>query len=205
MRKTLTYTSFTVACLIIALIFVTAKNYTQLTVGVLLYFPLAYLALSLFPARTRKSSPKETTVEPNSIENSDTGEEYVIADSDKREFLKLIGVAGVTFFLSSLFSRKSGVFPLFGNNAQLGTTGLEDSTGRKVNPAESHPTDGYKISEIDDNEISYYGFTNKDGAWLIMRENTDTKSFRYAKGEFGFPESWSDRQNLNYDYYHNVF
>lgn len=130
--------------------------------------------------------------------------QYGIADSDKRAFLKLIGFAGVSFFLYSIFSRRSGV-PLLNGDAGPKVTGPEDTAGKKIHPAETHPTDGYRIAEIDDDAISYYGFTNKDGGWIIMREDTDTTSFRYTKGDTGFPDSWSNRERLKYDYYYNVF
>ena len=116
-----------------------------------------------------------------------------VADIDKRAFLKLIGATGISFFLFSLLGRRVEV-PFFGRAVESGT-----------NPVEGQPTDGYKISEIDDNTITYYGFTNKDGAWLIMREDTEASSFRYVKGDLEFSGNWSNRENLKYDYFHEVF
>ena len=71
-------------------------------------------------------------------------------------------------------------------------------------PVKTEPTEGYKISEIDEGEITYYGFAKKDGSWLIMKENIDG-SFRYSKGADDFPGNWDDRDDLKYDYYHNLF
>lgn len=55
MRKTLTYTTFGVASLLVIMLFVTARSYNQLTLGVFLYVPLAYLALTIFPRKKLKS------------------------------------------------------------------------------------------------------------------------------------------------------
>jgi len=131
-------------------------------------------------------------------------EEVGIADIDKRAFLKLIGGVGISLFLFSIFNKKAEGL-LFKSLPASGTTSLLDTDGNKINPAERQPMDGYKISEIDDNEITFYGFTDKNGAWLIMREDTDTGSFRYVKGASNFPGNWTNRENLAYDYFHNVF
>ncbi len=134
-----------------------------------------------------------------------------IIDIDKRAFLKLIGGVGLSLFLLSIFNKRiEGLFskslPASGNTTLEATGGLPAGRqGNEIDQAPSQPTGGYKISEIDDNVITFYGFINKDGAWYIMREDTDTGSFRYTKGDFNFPGSWTRRQNLKYDYTCNVF
>ncbi|MCS7092122.1 MAG: hypothetical protein NZM26_02115, partial [Patescibacteria group bacterium] len=82
---------------------------------------------------------------------------------------------------------------------------IGDTTGRTIDPAEKQPMDGFRISEIDDGTITYYGYTNKDGAWIIIREDTENNSFRYIKGDSNFKENWDKRAWLDYDYYYNVF
>ncbi len=104
-----------------------------------------------------------------------------ISDANKRDFLKILGATGLSFFLFSIFNRRPET-PFFGGSTGSGTTALIDSEGNKVEPAEKTPTDGYKISEIDDSLIAFYGFTDKDGAWFIMREDSETGSIRYSKG-----------------------
>lgn len=210
MRKTLTYPSFVIASLLVILIFVTAKTYTQLGIAVLLYLPLAFFALKVFPRKAWRKGlsiefPAIKPAQKTEVQKVEVKKERVeIADIDKRAFLKLIGAAGLSFFIFSLINRRADAL-FFGRAGGSGTTTTQDSTGKIIDPAERQPTDGYKISEVDDNVITYYGFINKDGAWFIMREDTDTRSFRYAKGDSRFPTNWSKREQLKYDYFHNTF
>jgi hypothetical protein len=208
-RKTLTYSSFAVASLLVILAFVTAKTYTQLGIAVLVYPLLAYFAYKLFVDKGKApvvtvqlpltKPAKKVKIEKAEPESKKGG----ITDGDKRDFLKMIGAAGISFFLYSIFSKRAE--PLFfGRSAESEGT-LKDSTGNKINPAERQPTDSYRISEIDDNFVSFYGFTNKDGAWYIMKEDPDDGSFRYSKGNSNFSGSWVNRDSLDYDYFHKVF
>lgn len=201
----LTYCSFVIACLVVIAAFITATTYTQLAVAILLYPLLVFFAYKVLPSKTFKSPSKKpadtiqaTVVKPNGKEN------IGISDIDKRVFLKLIGGAGLALFLFSIFNKKAeGLF--FKSLPQPGTVALEDIAGNKIDPAQNQPLDGYNISEIDDNIISFYGYTNKDSAWFVLRIDTDTGSFRYAKGDSNFPDNWNNRENLKYDYYNNVF
>jgi len=205
MRKILTCCSFVIAGLVVVLAFVTATTYVQLAVAVVLYPLLVYFALRIFPRKAWQASPMEpvATIGPASMklpENEDTG----IIDIDKRAFLKLIGISGFSLLLYWVFIRKSGT-PLFGGTSESGTVSLQDTTGRKIDPAEKQPTDGYRITEIDDSIIAYYGFTHKNDSWFIMRIDTDTGSFRYVRGNSDFAGGWNNREKLKYDYYVNVF
>ena len=214
MRKALTYTSFASASILMILAFLTAKTYTQLGVAVIVYPLITYFAYKLFidngrrapaiaiqlPSLKQTRRPEKIEVEEAKAEREGVG----IADIDKRAFLKIIGAAGISFFIFSLLGRRaetllfdraldSGIGPL-GGPAPSGTGSFAPS-----------PMEGYKISEIDDNAITYYGFTNNGGGWLIMREDTEASSFRYAKGSSNFPMNWSNRANLDYDYFYNLF
>jgi hypothetical protein len=224
-RKTLTYCSFMITSLVVTLVFVSATTYIQLAIAILLYLPLAYFAFKVFPRKTRGIiHPKESVIaavqpqvkpaspdasQGGSAEKVETAEKRTvgIADIDKRVFLKLIGGAGITLFLFSIFNKRSeGLF--FKNIPAGGVSGrvaLEDIAGNKIDPAQNQPTDGYRISEIDENFVTFYGFTNKSGAWFVMREETDTGSFRYARGDSDFPGNWTGRENLKYDYYSSIF
>lgn len=207
MIKTLTNSAFVVASLIVILVFVTSKTYSQLAIAVILYPALIFLAFMIFPRKSLKS-PKITIQTPlklnqDRVENSKSKTETAyIADIDKRAFIKLIGATGISFFLFSMFGQRIENL-IFGTNGQSGIN--PTGSGNQVGPAGVSPTDGYKISEIDEGPISYYGFIDKAGAWLIMREGTDGSSFRYAKGSSDFPGSWANRENLGYDYFYNLF
>jgi hypothetical protein len=211
MRKTLKYTSFVLTSLLVILAFVTATTYAQLGIAVILYPIIAFFAYKLFVVNGHKKSPVIAKSEPpapapegnNQPQVTQVKRENIgVADIDKRAFLKIIGAAGISFFLFSLINRRAeGLF--FGKSGPSIST-LTDGLGNKISPAEKNPTDGYTITEIDDQETSYYGFTNSGGGWYIMKENGDG-SFRYAKGEEDFPGNWDHRSTLNYDYYNRVF
>lgn len=59
----------------------------------------------------------------------------------------------------------------------------------------------YNITDIDD--AGYFGFTDKDGKWYIMKELNG--AWRYLKGDSGYAAKWTSRATNSYDYYYNVF
>ncbi|KKS77883.1 MAG: hypothetical protein UV74_C0002G0011 [Candidatus Woesebacteria bacterium GW2011_GWB1_43_14] len=193
MRKILTYYIFMIASLVVIAMFVTATTYAQLAIGILLFPLLVYYYFKVLP--------RKTAIQPAVVELPRKVDEDIL-DIDKRAFLKLVGAAGLSLFLSSIFIKKAEA-AFFGSDP--GQVSLQDASGNKINPAERQPTDGYRISEIDDSVVAYYGFTNKDGAWFIMKEDTEAGSFRYAKGDSNLASVWDKRKNLKYDYYNNVF
>jgi len=212
MRKTLTQSSFLFTAILVVALFLTARTYTQLTLASLLYVPVAYIAYKLFAHRSHHEHDSSLHIPSHTASaapplhakplEDDTED---IEDRDKRAFLGMIGAAGLSFFLYSLFSR-NGSNLLLGRNTTPGNTTLTDLEGRPINPAERQAFEGYRISEIDDsNSLTFYGFTNTQGAWLIMKEDASTSSFRYVKGDSAFPSSWDSREDLTYDYYYNVF
>ena len=210
MRKILTYSSFVITSLLVILAFVTATTYTRLGIAILLYPLITFFAYKLFIVKNRKVSeipvqlPPLKPVEKVKVEKAKFQREGVsVADIDKRAFLKLIGGAGISFFLFSLLNRRTDAF-FHGKSAVPGISSLTNGDGLKINPAERYPTDGFRISEIDDRETVFYGFINTYGAWYIMKEEEDG-SFRYSKGESNFAMNWDTRDNLTYDYYHRVF
>jgi hypothetical protein len=214
MKRTITYITFIFACAVVAILFVTSKSYTQLALAVTLYPAIAYLALQIFPRRGSsneeiyipevKEVPEIETVNTiNSVEDAVFEKQTTVNDVDKRAFLKLIGVAGVSVFLFSILSKR-GQLPFFGKATDADSVALKDIEGNTITPSQSQPFDGYQIAEIDDGAISYYGFTNKNGAWYIMREDTEESTFRYVKGDNGFPKGWTSREQLNYDYFYNL-
>lgn len=211
MRKALTYTSFLATSILVILAFVTATTFLQLGIAVVIYPFVAYFAYRIFMVRGQKAPAPAIQIAPSSqtesktldIVDSENKPDKLVADIDKRAFLKVIGATGISFFLFSLLNRRTE--SLFFGGGGPGISSLTDDAGNKINPAERQPTDSYTISEIDDEYIAFYGFTNKEGAWFIMREDPEDGSFRYAKGESDFAGNWSKREEINYDYYHNVF
>ena len=204
MRKVLTYTILIVSSLVVAVAFVTATSYTQL-ITASLFFPLyAYIALEIFPRKNQVYTQSPLQATNAGVETAKVEEKSVI-DIDKRAFLKFVGAAGLSLFLSSIFYRKAQN-TLFGNGGGTpGTVSLQDADGNKINPAQGQPTDGYRIAQIDDSIIAYYGFSSKNGLWYIMREDTENGTFRYAKGDTGLDQGWGKRESLQYDYFDSVF
>ncbi len=136
--------------------------------------------------------------------SSQTIEEPIGIDQDRRKFIKLIGSAGLSVFVMSLFTKKAQA-AFFGSVPGPGTVALKDpETGQQISPAIRTPTDGYKISQIDDSTPAYYGFVNKEGEWFIMREDT-SGNYRYTKGATNFNTNWTNRASLSYDYFDIIF
>lgn len=216
MRKFLTYYSLIMVAFATIFVFMSVTAYSQLVVPILLFPLLAYFAFEVFPSHSEEkayvsqdlsatkpaSSGLANNIESGTIEPKVENEG--IANFDKRAFLKIVGAAGISLFLYSILIKR-GEIPFFSKALGSGAVTLQDSEGNKIDPAEKQPTDGYSITEIDDSIISYFGFTNKDGAWFIMREDTDNGSFRYTSGKKNFSSGWDKRENLTYDYFNNVF
>lgn len=212
-NKILICSSFALASLIVIMAFVTSTTYTQLIIAILLYPLLICFAFKAFPRKSQCCIFDEPvtitppTVQPSEISELAKSEKAVgIADIDKRVFLKLIGSVGLSLFLFSIFNKKAeGLF--FKSLPPQEMVSLKDIAGNKIDPAQKQPTDGYNICEVDDNDnvITFYGFTNKDGAWFVMKEDTETGSFRYAQGSSNFPVNWGNRENLKYGYFNDAF
>lgn len=128
-----------------------------------------------------------------------------IKDYDRRQFLKLLGGGSIGLLAMSLFFPQKASAAFFGSAPGPGTVAIKDSSGNQIDPAIKEPTDGYKISELDDTSSpSYYGFLNKDGNWYIAEESA-SGSYRYIKGASGFTTNWGNRASLSYDTFDNIF
>lgn len=199
----LTYFSFVIACLVVIVAFITATTYIHLAVAIALYPLFVFFAYKILPGKLKWRQPsKKPAVAIQPLVK--TIESVGISDIDKRVFLKLIGSTGLFLFLFSIFNKKteSLFFKSFPASTKLSLT---DMGGNQIDPAQNQPMDGYRISEINNDIISFYGFTNQDGGWYVMRVDTDNGSFRYAKGDSNFPGNWTNRENLKYDYFSSVF
>lgn len=217
MSKSLSYITFALATAIIVVLFVTSQSYMQLAVAVLLYPAIAVFALNIFPRRVNEVLHVATPIaQPQVINNlpvnnpmpaatttsvgaNDEPQKAVVSDIDKRTFLKLIGATGLSFFIFSILGRRTEAL-LFGQNLQSQMAGNNNDG----NNSDSLTSGGYRISEVDNGVVTFYGFT-KQGSWFIMKEDTQNGSFRYAKGDGDFPKNWENREKLNYDYYDNIF
>lgn len=209
-KSLITYYCFIIVTAMTVIGLISAATPAQL-VSAMLFFPLTvYFALAIWP-RQKKSlrEIRVVTKEPNGIlrKIDPSQEPQPVAgemDPNRRLFLKLIGSAGISLFLMTIFTKRTEA-AFFGSVPGPGTVSLKDSAGNKIDPAEKQPTDGYKITEIDDaSSPAYYGFVEKGGAWYIQREDS-SGAYRYAKGSSAFSTGWTGRAALSYDYFDNVF
>lgn len=196
--------------------FVSATSLAQLVSAMLFYPVFAYFLLSVLPRGShaiempeiaklkvkKRKKKREEKVEELPLE-PDPEPLPNVRDIDKRAFIKLIGSAGLSVFMLSLFT-KNAQAAFFGSVPGPGTVALKDSSGNQIDPAEKQPRDGYSIAQLDDSVPAFYGFTNKEGAWFIMREDA-SGNYRYAAGSSDFATSWTNRASLTYDYFENVF
>ncbi len=196
------YYCFIVVNILIISGFLSASSLTQIAISVL-FLPLAYFFWSrVFPHHHKAlvvqniSSPKASPVKLKP--------EPVNFDRDRRMFIKIIGSAGITLLFFSLFTKKAHA-AFFGSIPGPGTISLKDSTGVIIDPAIKQPTDGYRVSQVDDSTPSYYGFVDRTGRWYIMREDGATGNYRYVRGSTGFITNWTNRTTLTYDYFNIIF
>lgn len=195
MRKAFIYIVYIVLAILVFALFLTANNYTQLVAASLLYPLLIYFGFELFVKKTFFNASEVAIApplsQPTTTQISQPAQKTTTSiDFDRRAFLKLIGATGLSFFLFSLVGRK--VEPFF----------FEKPSEPK---SSGSPIDDYIISNSDDGEIGYYGFTKDDGSWFIMKDDSNDGTIRYVKGETGFDGNWGKRKNLSYGQFHNVF
>lgn len=189
--------------------FSTVQDVGQLLPAILTFPLLIYFGLAVAPKRTRAILlPKQQVVPKKGQEVIETAEVTKLKpfDIDRRAFLKLIGSAGITIFLFSLFTKKAEA-AFFGSVPGPGTIALKDSTGTVIDPAKHHPTDGYRISGVDDSSPAFYGFVHKDGDWFIMKEEADGDYLYYKKmaGDDDFATEWPNRGGFVYGYFDAKF
>ncbi len=211
-KALLIYPGFILAFLLVGAVFITSTTYTQLGIAILLYPLLAFFVYKIFLDRntisitTTKTHlhdiPAETVAKEQVKIRTDNA--VAVADINKRTFLKLLGATGLSFFLISIFGQKVQSL-LFGRQGLSQAPASSGNTGIASATTAASPTDGYNISEVDDDTIGYYGFINKEGQWFIMKGDTNTGSYRYVRGKSSFSDNWKRRQNLEYDYFSQIF
>lgn len=204
MLKLLVFYNLTVVALIGWFSLRSAESVTGAILPLLLA-PLGYqLWLDLIKRRRRLPPRNQPVVMEKTISGT------VVSDNDRRLFLKLAGSTGLSLFFMALIGKKSAQAAFFGSMPGPGTLALKDSTGATIDPAKNHPTDGYKISQLDDsgNTYLYFAYVNKDGAWYIQRETingANAGDYRYYKGNSDFATNWSNRSGLAYDDFDDIF
>ncbi len=202
MKKLVAYYSFIITTIMVVLGFLNAQDLPQL-IGAVIFYPLAvYFTLLVSPKRQKAIHiPKVSVIPVTRLPDAPTPSGF---DFDRRMFLKLIGSAGLSVFFFSIFTKRAEA-AFFGSVPGPGTVSLKDTSGAKIDPAVKQPTDGYKISEIDDaSSPAYYGFVHKTGAWFIQREES-SGAYRYTKGSSAFSTNWTGRAGLSYNYFHIIF
>lgn len=195
--RILIYYCFIVTTTVVSVGFLSSIDLPQF-LSALIFSPMAvYFLLLVWPHQKQalplKKSELKTLIAPAPN-----------LDVNRRDFLKLIGSAGILAIILGLFGKRGGVSPFLGNDAGLESVSLKDTSGNVISPAENSPTDGYSITQMDDSIPSYFAFVNKSGGWFIMREGEDS-AFRYVKGEGNFTSNWSNRTRLEYNYFDKVF
>jgi hypothetical protein len=73
----------------------------------------------------------------------------------------------------------------------------------RVTVSNSDPTAEYQISDRVVGATKYYGFLKADGSWYIMRDTGTT--YRYVRGDSGYPSAWTNRSSQTYDLFSEVF
>ena len=182
------------SALVIAANIISLKSVAQLP------FVLAFIPVFLYTLLVFKNRPKN--------KKTTKIEEAVVADNSKRKFLKIATSAGIMSLGMFFLNRKKAQAAFFGAVPGPGTVAVKDSTGAKIDPAMNQPLDGYSISNIDTSTpVHYYGFINRDGDWYIIKEDTDSNTLLYARGDSGYATddwlTWAGSQN--YDYFNAKF
>lgn len=214
MKKIVILYSFVITSFMAISGILNAATFAEIASAVTLFTPLAfYFTILMLPKKHRSGINGNDIVNiiPNQIEEGVVKSLKNVKnpdyDPERRKFLKLIGAAGGSLFLLTIFTRKAEA-SFFGSMPGPGTVALKNTAGSQIDPAEKHPTDGYNITEIDDSGVdTYYGYVNKDGAWFIRKE-LSTGAYRYAKGASDFTNvttGWPNRTNLTYSYFNEVF
>lgn len=221
MKKLFIYYNFVIVVVVVVGGYLSAQSLTQLATATFFFPLLLFFTLKVRPKRNKAiilpieaKKPASTSKKKTKAEKIEKAEVVRLDKDDKkgydkerRAFVKLIGSAGISVFIFSIFGVKRANAAFFGSVPGPGTVALKDIAGNKINPAEKHPTDGYRIAELDDSIPGYYGFTDMDGAWFIMMDD-GAGAYRYTRGDDDFinvTTGWPNRDNLTYDYFENIF
>lgn len=202
MKKLVIFYSFVITSFMVISGILGVKNLPELLTAIL-FSPIAfYFAVLMIPRKSKAI----ITVEPvlDIIPDKIRAIKNPNYDPERRKFLKLISAAGGSLFMMTLFTKKAEA-AFFGSMPGPGTVAVKNTLGVQIDPAEKKPTDGYRITDIDDSGADvYYGFVNKDGGWFIQKE-TSTGAYRYFKGDSSYADSWAVKTTLGYSTFDLIF
>lgn len=161
---------------------------------VIMLLPLPIYLGKILKTKIKESKNNKKIVEEKISEKEEAEIDGKIIDYSKRNFLKFLAGSGVASLVMFLLSKKTASAAFFGSNLGPNSLSLTNSKGQKVDPATNSPLDGYVIANIEENVVNnYFGFTNRDGEWYIMRVNNVNNSFSYYKGASNYTAGWEDR------------
>lgn len=67
------------------------------------------------------------------------------------------------------------------------------------------PLAGYHSSDIARGDPEYWGYLDKDGKWYIMEYGRTAGTRRFSRGSSDYSTNFSNRANLTYSYFNEVF
>lgn len=76
-------------------------------------------------------------------------------------------------------------------------------TGSNRFQTDAHILARYRIADIENGTVAYYGFVAVGGNWYVLRENksANPNTYRYVNtGAADYPAAWTARASLVYDY-----
>jgi len=83
--------------------------------------------------------------------------------------------------------------------------GSDIDTSPLAKEANQDPLAKYKFADLDDDASpNYYGATDSEGNWYILKEDTSAKTLRYATGDEDYATNWTGRVGLSYGYLFDV-
>lgn len=99
------------------------------------------------------------------------------------------------------------------NNIKVGSLDQSQVNARYLRTADdgtvevhAEELEKYVPVDIDDQtNPRYYGFTDVDENWYVMRWNEVAGTIRFAAGSGSYPTSWTGRAGLVYNRFYDVF
>ncbi len=67
------------------------------------------------------------------------------------------------------------------------------------------PLSGYHSSDIARGDPEYHGYLDKDGNWYIVKYSRTNGTRRFARGSSDYSTNFTNRSNLTYSYFNEVF
>ncbi len=67
------------------------------------------------------------------------------------------------------------------------------------------PVAKFHLSDIARGDPEYWGYLDKDGNWYIMKDGRSAGTRRFARGTSDYSANFTNRANLTYSYFNEVF